>query len=184
MYLISQNKSPNLIRPNLFFKLFPAISGVRHKRLLSSQKSLTMPIEELVSMGDKSGATIVHKAFLKTLSSIKKEIEQIDKDLDDIIKDDHQLNELYKLATSVPGVVKINAFMICFTNEFCIYTNPKQLACHCGVAPSEHSSRPSIRGRTRVSHMANKVLKRMLHMGVMSVIGRDPELRTYYLRKT
>ena len=31
--------------------------------------------------------------------------------------------------------------------------------------------------------MANKVLKRMLHMGAMSVISRDPEMRTYYQRK-
>jgi len=154
------------------------------ERLLISQKSLTMPIEELTAMGDKSGAARVRKACQKTLSSIKKEIEQIDKDLDNIIKDDHQLNELYKLATSVPGIGKFTAlFMICFTNEFSMYTNPKQLACYCGVAPFEHSSGSSIRGRTRVSHMANKVLKRMLHMGAMSVIGRDPELRNYYQRK-
>jgi transposase len=154
------------------------------ERLLISQKSLTMPIDELIAMGDKSGAARVRKGCQKTLYSIKKEIEQIDKGLDDIIKDDPHLKELYKLVTSVPGVGKFTAlYMICFTNEFSMYTNPKQLACYCGVAPFEHSSGSSVRGRTRVSHMANKVLKRMLHMGAMSVIVRDPELRDYYQRK-
>ena len=153
-------------------------------RLITSQKALTNPIEELIAMGATKAAAMVRKNCQKTLSSIEKEIEQIDKELDDTIKGDPQLKELFQLATSVPGVGKFTAlFMICFTNEFSIYTNPKQLACYCGVAPFEHSSGTSVRGRTRVSHMANKVLKRMLHMGAMSVILRDPELREYYQRK-
>lgn len=154
------------------------------ERLINSQKALTNPIEELLAMGAKSAAASVRKNCHKTLSAIKNEIGQIDKNLDDIIKNDPQLKELFQLATSVPGVGKLTAlFMICFTNEFSMYTNPKQLACYCGVAPFEHSSGTSVRGRTRVSHMANKVLKRMLHMGAMSVISRDPELRYYYQRK-
>ena len=154
------------------------------ERLITSQKALTNPIEELIAMGAKSAAARVRKNCQKTLSSIEKEIEQIDKELDDTIKSDPQLKELFQLATSVPGVGKFTAlFMICFTNEFSMYTNPKQLACYCGVAPFEHSSGTSVRGRTRVSHMANKVLKRMLHLGAMSVISRDPELREYYKRK-
>jgi len=154
------------------------------ERLITSQKALTNPIEELIAMGAKSAASRVRKNCQKTLSSIEKEIQQIDQELDDTIKGDPQLKELFQLATSVPGVGKLTAlFMICFTNEFSMYTNPKQLACYCGVAPFEHSSGTSVRGRTRVSHMANKVLKRMLHMGAMSVIVRDPEMRTYYQRK-
>ena len=154
------------------------------ERLITALKSLEMPINELLVMGDKKGAEIVRKGCQKSMSSLENEIGQIDKNLDDIIKDDPNLKELFQLATSVPGVGKLTAlFMICFTNEFSMYTNPKQLACYCGVAPFEHSSGSSVRGRTRVSHMANKVLKRMLHMGAMSVISRDPELRDYYQRK-
>jgi transposase len=154
------------------------------ERLITAKKSLEMPIEELKIMGDKIGADKVRKSCQKSLTSIKKEIDQIDKDIDETVKKDPLLKDLFQLATSVPGVGKVTAlFMICFTNEFSMYTNPKQLACYCGVAPFEHSSGSSIRGRTRVSHMANKVLKRMLHMGAMSVISRDPEMRTYYQRK-
>ena len=154
------------------------------ERLITAQKSLQMPIDEKISMGDKKGAEILRKGCHKSMTSLENEIGQIDKNLDDIIKDDPQLKELFQLATSVPGIGKLTAlFMICFTNEFSMYTNPKQLACYCGVAPFEHSSGSSIRGRTRVSHMANKVLKRMLHLGAMSVISRDPELCEYYHRK-
>lgn len=117
------------------------------ERLISSRKSLMAPLYELIAMGDKKGAARVKRGCKLTLSSIEKEIDQIEKDLDDTIKNDPQLKELYNLATSVPGVGKYTAlFMICYTNEFSIYNNPKQLACYCGVAPFEHSSGSSVRG--------------------------------------
>lgn len=155
------------------------------ERLISAQKSLNMPINELISMGDEKGAELVRRSCQKSLSSLENEIGQIDKNLDDLISNDPKLKEIFRLAKSVPGVGKLTAlFMICFTDEFSIYNNPKQLACYCGVAPFEHSSGSSIRGKSRVSHMANKVLKRMLHLGAMSAIRWDPELRDYYKRKT
>jgi len=155
------------------------------ERLITAQNSLKTPIKELIAVGDTKAAEVVSKSCQKTLSSIEKEIGQINKNLDDLIKNDPHLEELFRLAKSVPGVGKLTAlFMICFTDEFSMYNNPKQLACYCGVAPFEHSSGSSIRGKTRVSHMANKVLKHMLHLGAMSAIQWDPELRDYYKRKT
>ena len=77
------------------------------ERLITSQKALTNPIEELIAMGAKSAASRVRKNCQKTLSSIEKEIQQIDQELDDTIKGDPQLKELFQLATSVPSVFKI-----------------------------------------------------------------------------
>ncbi|MBK7298307.1 MAG: transposase [Flavobacteriales bacterium] len=37
------------------------------------------------------------------------------------------------------------------TDGFHRFTNPRELACHAGVAPFERSSGSSIRGRTQVS---------------------------------
>jgi transposase len=154
------------------------------ERLITAQNSLKTPIKELIAVGDTKAAEMVSKSCQKSMSSIETEIGQIDKNLDDLIKNDPQLKELFRLAKSVPGVGKLTAlFMICFTDEFSMYSNPKQLACYCGVAPFEHSSGSSVRGKTRVSHMANKVLKHMLHLGAMSAIQWDPELRDYYKRK-
>jgi len=154
------------------------------ERLITAQNSLKTPIKELIAVGDTKAAEMVSKSCQKSMSSIETEIGQIDKNLDDLIKNDPQLKELFRLAKSVPGVGKLTAlFMICFTDEFSMYNNPKQLACYCGVAPFEHSSGSSVRGKTRVSHMANKVLKHMLHLGAMSAIQWDPELRDYYKRK-
>lgn len=55
--------------------------------------------------------------------------------------------------------------------------------CHAGVAPFEHRSGSSVRGKTRVSHHARKRLKSLFHLAAMSSIRAKGELRDYYQRK-
>jgi len=57
------------------------------------------------------------------------------------------------------------------------------MACYCGVAPFEHRSGTSIRGKTKVSSFANKKLKRLPYMVAMSTISSDKQLSQYYKRK-
>ena len=51
------------------------------------------------------------------------------------------------------------------------------------MAPFEHISGTSIRGKTRVSHIANKRIKANLNNAARSAVQNDPELRIYYDRK-
>jgi transposase len=154
------------------------------ERLIESRKSLKQPIKELLEAGFKDAAKLIESRCIHTLKALDKEIEHIDKDLDDIIKKDSNLKKLYKLATSVSGIGKITALtLLYYTNEFTLFIKAKQLACYCGVAPFEHSSGTSIRGKTRVSSFANKRLKKLLHMVAMSTISSDKQLSQYYHRK-
>lgn len=153
-------------------------------RLVESRKSLIQPIKELRDSGFTEAAKLVESKCKITLDAIDKEIKQIEKDLEDMINKDTNLKKLFRLATSVPGIGKITAmFLLYFTNEFKMFSNAKQLACYCGVAPFEHSSGTSIRGKTRVSHFANKKLKKLIHLVAMSTISRNTELSSYYTRK-
>ncbi|WP_317171321.1 transposase [Spirosoma utsteinense] len=51
------------------------------------------------------------------------------------------------------------------------------------MVPFEFRSGTSIRGKTRVSHQARKRLKALFHLGAMSCIRKEGELRTYYQRE-
>lgn len=51
------------------------------------------------------------------------------------------------------------------------------------VVPFEHSSGISIRGRNRVHKMANKELKKLMHLGALAIIKYYDEFKTYYQRK-
>ena len=153
-------------------------------RLIASRKSLKHPIQEFKDAGFKDTAKLIESRCINTLKAIDKEIQQIEKELDNLINKDSNLKKLYKLSTSVPGIGKITAFtLLYFTNEFKLYSNAKQLACYCGVAPFENTSGTSVKGKPRVSHFANKRLKKLLHMVAMSTISSNKELSNYYARK-
>jgi len=153
-------------------------------RLIESRKSLKQPIKEFNDAGFKDTAKLIESRCSITLSALDKEIEQIEKELDKLIRKDSNLKKLYKLATSVPGIGKITALtLLYFTNEFKLYVNANQLACYCGVAPFEHTSGTSVKGRSRVSPFANKRLKRLLHLVAMSTLSCDKQLAQYYQRK-
>ncbi|QCK15040.1 transposase [Mangrovivirga cuniculi] len=73
--------------------------------------------------------------------------------------------------------------LICTTNGFENFTNWRQLACYAGVAPFEYSSGSSIKGKTRVSHYADKQLKSLLNMCALSSKKYDPQMKNYFDRK-
>ena len=153
-------------------------------RLISSRKSLKQPIKEFKDAGFKDTAKLIESYCINTLKAIDKEIQEIEKELDNLINKDSNLKRLYKLSTSVPGIGKITAItLLYFTNEFTLYSNAKQLACYCGVAPFEHTSGTSVKGKSKVSNFANKRLKKLLHLVAMSNISSNKELSTYYARK-
>ncbi|WP_439559539.1 transposase, partial [Dyadobacter sp.] len=62
-------------------------------------------------------------------------------------------------------------------------TEPRKMACYCGIVPFDHQSGTSIRKQPKVSIYADKSMKSILHLAAMSAIRFDNKLRTYYLRK-
>ncbi len=63
------------------------------------------------------------------------------------------------------------------------YPEVKKFACYAGVAPFEHTSGSSIRGKTRVSKMANMTIEKAIDLAAMSAIQCSQELKAYYHRK-
>jgi transposase len=118
------------------------------------------------------------------IEGLKASIQNIEKQIKDLIRKDDQLNKNYKLATSVKGIGCIIAtFMLVSTNNFTAFENGRKYASYSGVAPFEHSSGTSVRGKSRTSNLANKQIKTLLNNGANSAINSDPELHTYYNRK-
>ena len=80
-----------------------------------------------------------------TLNALEKDLDKIDKEIDQTIKEDPQLQHLFRLVTSVKGIGRVTAIQaIVATNEFKSITEAKKFACYAGVAPFEHTSGTSI----------------------------------------
>lgn len=118
------------------------------------------------------------------INSIKKSICKIEKRIKEIIKSNEKLNNQYKLIKSVPGIgEQTSLYFIIATKAFSTFKNWRQFACYSGVAPFEYSSGTSIKGRTKVNHMADKKMKSLLQMCAMTTLKYDPQLKEYYLKK-
>lgn len=126
---------------------------------------------------------IIHQNDL-LIRRTQKQIIILEQKIKELIKQDKSLQELNKKMQSIPGVGQITSWnMIVKTNEFKTITDPRKMACYCGVAPFENTSGTSVFGRNRVSLLADKDMKKLLHLGAMSAIRLKNDLQVYYLRK-
>jgi transposase len=153
-------------------------------RLIKAKKALTIPVNEAKKFCLKSHVKMMANACKATLKAISKDIQQINQQIRLTIKSDDRLKELFSLVTSVPNVgTVVGTAILVSTNEFKTINNARKFACHCGIAPFEHTSGSSIRGKTRISHMADKDLKTLLHIAALGSTSRPGELRNYFERK-
>ena len=119
-----------------------------------------------------------------SLAALQSDLKKTNAAIQSLIKADSELNRLFNLVTSVDGIGPVTAAsIIVTTDEFKRFDSPKQYASYAGVAPFEHRSGSSVRGRTRVSHLANKDVKTLLHLSAISARKMKGELREYYERR-
>lgn len=153
-------------------------------KLLSQLNSNKTYLKELKSVNDKQVQTTLEKAYKMAIAGLAQSIKDIEALIKNIITSNEAFYANYKLLQTVPGIGHLTAvYLICCTNNFAGKISGKQLACYAGVVPFEHSSGISVRGRSRVHKMANKDLKKLLHLSALSAIKYYPEFTQYYQRK-
>lgn len=118
------------------------------------------------------------------IAECKQKISELEKKIESVIEENQQVKRNYTLLKSVIGIGMINAaLLLCTTNNFTRFETPRQYASYCGVAPFEHSSGTSVRGKTRTSRIANMEVKTHLTNAAVSAMSADPQLRQYCQRK-
>jgi transposase len=152
-------------------------------RLIEAKKMLKVPLGEHDVFSTKKIAKQSVSACNHTLKAIDADLEKADKAIDVLIAKDPELKRLFGLVTSVSGIGKVTATQILITtNEFKDINNAKQYACYAGVVPFIKES-GIFKGKGRVSHMANKKVKTLLHMSAIVAIQYNQDLKCYYDRK-
>ena len=120
----------------------------------------------------------------KTIKALKSSLQVLEDKMKEIVKNNTALNQQFELIKSVPGIGQQTAmYLIIATKGFKAFDSARKFACYAGVAPFEYSSGSSVRGRTKVNHMADKKMKSLLQMCALSAIKYDPQLKEYYNKK-
>ncbi|KAA6331581.1 hypothetical protein EZS27_019820 [termite gut metagenome] len=103
------------------------------------------------------------------IEGLNESIEQVEKEIRELIESDPTLSRQLKLLCSVDGVGERTAVkMIVETNAFRDFTDARKFCCHAGVAPFSYTSGSSIHSRNQVSQRADKNIKSLLHMGALT----------------
>ncbi len=153
-------------------------------KLLSQMNSTKTYLKELKNVSDKAVIAILEKAHQQAIDGMAASFKLLEQAIKKLVQDNAAICTNYHLLISVPGIGHLTAtYIICCTNNFAGKINGKQLACYAGVVPFEHSSGISIKGRNKVHPMANKELKKMLHLCAMTAIQHDAAFKQYYERK-
>jgi transposase len=120
----------------------------------------------------------------KMIKYISKQIDAVEKELHDAINLNEELKTLYHLIISIRSVGPQTAlFMIVFTAAFTKFKDARKFASYCGVAPFPNRSGTSIRGKTKVSHLANKKMKCLLDQCAKNAIQHNYEMKQYYNKR-
>jgi transposase len=153
-------------------------------RLLGVQVALKTPIKEQTGFSRKTIQKDSVQSCERSLKAVNLDLLNINLSIDKLIESDDHLNKLKEIITSVPYIGPVTATQIIIsTNEFKDITNPKKFACYCGIAPFKKES-GTMNGRAKVSHIANKKVKSLLHICAMAAISHKGELQDYFKRKT
>ena len=124
------------------------------------------------------------KHLQKLIDLCKEEIEQVEKQIEDVVTSDEEIYTTFRLLTSIPGIGFVNAVnTIANTQNFTAFETARQYAKYVGVAPSEHSSGTSVHWRRRPSPHADLQAKADLSMAALHSIELSAEMRQLYERK-
>ena len=141
-------------------------------------------LKELRNAYDWSKSDPIMKTHQKCIAILTQEIAQTEKQIQQLINSNPTLKKNYDLIRTIKGVGHIiAAFMISCTNNFKNFSEARKFNCYAGLAPFKQESGISIRGRSRVSHLANKEAKTLLNLAASCAIRCDIELKRYYQRR-
>lgn len=124
---------------------------------------------------------ITQEKIITTLSS---QIKRIEKQINEVITAHEALDKTRQLLKSIKGIGGIiAAYMIVCTDNFQRFSNARKFNCYAGLAPFKYESGSSIKGRTRISHLANKEAKTLLNLAAFCAIRHHLELKQYYQKR-
>jgi transposase len=156
----------------------------QRRGFVKQRKANEHRMNELIAMKEPERNKPVIKNYGQAIRFEVKMIKKIEADIVKLIEKDETVERNFKLLTTIPGIGKVNAWMtIAHTDNFERFSNGRKYGANAGVVPYEHTSGKSIKGKSRVSHMANKEIKAELDMAARAAVTHDPEMQAYYQRR-
>lgn len=156
----------------------------QRRAFVKDKKAHEHRMKELLAMEDFKANDSLIKYYKQAVDFALKMIDKVETEIRKIISQDEAMSRNFYLITSIPGIGEVNGWMtIAYTENFECFADGRTYGAYIGVVPYDHTSGTSIRGKSRVSQMANKPLKGDLSMAAKASVQHDPEMKAYYERR-
>ncbi len=153
-------------------------------RMVKQRAGYKASLKEMKRVYAMKDNSLLFSSQQKIISSLNTQIVKMEKQMDKIILSNEKLKKQYELMTSITGVGSQTAiYMIVTTDGFSKFKNSRSFASYCGIAPFPNVSGTSIRGKTKVSTLANKKIKSLLDLAAKSAIQYNQEMKLYYNKR-
>ena len=171
-----RNPSPDIKRVKRLLTL--------REQLVKQRASFKTTLKEQSQILKKTENATLLAVQKRMINKLSNEIDHVEQEYRRIIVSDPETKTLVSLLASVIGVGEvISNYMVVYTHGFTAFTCWRKFACFIGTAPFPHRSGTSIKGRDKVSSLAHKRLKTLIHLAAQCAVRCDPELRTYYQKR-
>jgi len=120
----------------------------------------------------------------KSIKHLKKQIIDIEKEVEKLIKNDKDFYLKMSLLVSIPSVGKLLLYnLFAHTDGFVEDVNYKQLASYLGIAPLEYSIGSSVYRKPRSKQRGPSRLRKLIYLAALSLSYHNKQFKKYYLRK-
>ena len=141
-------------------------------------------IKEYMATHTGFSSSPFYKLQQKRIKELEGYIKQIEHMIKVLIENNPALARSSKLLRSIKSIGPIvSSVMSAATGNFTRFSDARKFNCYSGIAPFPYESGSSIKGRTKVSHLANKQIKSLLTLAAFNAIQWNKELKAYYLKR-
>jgi len=153
-------------------------------KLVADKASYQSRIKELQAQLKNKVSPLILQSTKNIQQVLCVEIKKAEEAIQELLKQEQNVQINYELIKTVRGIgFATGVHFIIATENFTRFDNHRKFACYCGVAPFENSSGTSVRGKTKISSLANRKIKSLLTMAAISAIQHDADLKEKYQQK-
>jgi len=128
--------------------------------------------------------TLITTAHSHILKELKKQIAEIDKELEQLVRKSPTISNMKNQLMSLPGYgLLLSSSLIAMTGAFCEITSYKTLAAFIGICPYQHKSGKSVCRQAHIRPFGPQYARKLLMLAARSVVTHNADFKKYYLRK-
>jgi transposase len=125
----------------------------------------------------------IRQRLQKLIDLLNTEIKEIERQIDDLIKQDKELQEKFTLLCSIKGIAEITArHFLAEMYDLEHYESATAAAADVGLTPSHYQSGSSVRRRSKMSRMGKKSLRAALYLPAQTAMCHNPVIKKFVKR--